>query len=592
MKNKKTYQEVDLAAIQTNPLNPRKSYAGPKYEELTASIRKVGVIEPILLRPLTDDSGKYEIVAGERRYRAACQIAKDKAGIGDEEQGTIPAVIQNMTDDDAFELMTIENLQREDLTELEEAHSFKNYLDRKGKDALPELATRTGINPRYIQRRITVLQLPAKVLKAWEAGKIKYGHCEQLCRLKDEKRVMKHFNDLFGRDDYVETILDLKEMIDNEAAPLQKAKFNLDEAGCRTCRSNSEVQRELFNESVEGVCCFDPACFIEKQREWLSENWKKYGKNFGTNGFRFGDGIEYNKYEVFDITFSGAPGEKCKECAGFVSLLFHDGKAKNKQACIGDKKCFNAVIAAGKVAKNKKKAAKSGAGKGDAAAGDETAGQPRVSWHGEFFREEFYKTTIPERIGKLTNEFQPEKILRFSLLSLLIANSKLKERFAVRWMKDKFHLDDEGTLLNQEDEDCSPWEIKFKDIWERLSTMKGDDLLEAHRDAAGEAILQRVQTPPAIRHYVALHLGIDLKSEWRLHKEYLEKKTITEILTLLNKLGIAKDKKALTYLAETLNKKPGRFDTCKKQELIAVILESGVDLAGKVPEEILKVDPD
>jgi hypothetical protein len=120
--------------------------------------------------------------------------------------------------------------------------------------------------------------------------------------------------------------------------------------------------------------------------------------------------------------------------------------------------------------------------------------------------------------------------------------------------------------------------------------MSGDDLLDAHRMAVGEAIMQKAQTHAEYRHYVALHLGIDLAKEWRLNKEYLEKKTITEILTLLNKLGIAKDKKALAYLAETLNKKPGRFDTCKKQELIKCILESGVDLAGKVPEEILKIE--
>jgi len=161
-----TYQEVELSKIVSNPWNPRKTFSGPKFDELADSVRAKGVIEPILLRPL--ESGTMEIVAGERRYRALCQVAQENGGL---EAARIPAMVREFSDDEAFEIMTIENLQREDLTELEEAQSFQTYLNRKGKDALPELAERTGINPRYIRRSPSHnLKIIKQFIRLYNAG--------------------------------------------------------------------------------------------------------------------------------------------------------------------------------------------------------------------------------------------------------------------------------------------------------------------------------------------------------------------------------------------------------------------------------------
>jgi ParB family transcriptional regulator, chromosome partitioning protein len=198
--NERIFEDVSLYVLQPNPNNPRKNFSGHKFDELVSSIKKVGVIEPILIRPkvIEHTRAQYEIVAGERRWRASMLI---DMGNDCSAAGTIPAIIQEMTDDEAFDLMTIENLQREDLTELEEAQSFKIYLDKKGKDALPELAERTGIKPSYIARRMAVLTLPDKVLKAWDAGKIKYGHCEQLVRVKDKKTILQYLEQIIDDPD-------------------------------------------------------------------------------------------------------------------------------------------------------------------------------------------------------------------------------------------------------------------------------------------------------------------------------------------------------------------------------------------------------
>ncbi len=161
------FREISLNEIKPNPANPRKrGVDGPAFDELVASIRQVGVLEPVLVRA----KGKgFELIAGERRYRACCAIAETNGGL---KANSIPAIVRDLDDDQAFDAMMIENLQREDLSELEEAESFKAWIDKRGPESVDDLAQRTGIGSGYIRRRIAVLGLPEKALKAWDKGKI------------------------------------------------------------------------------------------------------------------------------------------------------------------------------------------------------------------------------------------------------------------------------------------------------------------------------------------------------------------------------------------------------------------------------------
>jgi hypothetical protein len=119
--------------------------------------------------------------------------------------------------------------------------------------------------------------------------------------------------------------------------------------------------------------------------------------------------------------------------------------------------------------------------------------------------------------------------------------------------------------------------------------MTADEVSQAHRDLAREIIMQAGIVTADERHWAAAFLDIDLAKEWRLTQEYLDKKTTKEILDMIVRFAIDKDEKAQKFLYETLGKKRGKFDSCKKGELVSLILESGIDLAGKVPAEILKV---
>jgi len=562
MQISKLYRDVLLTNIAPNPMNPRQDFTGEKFNELVASIEMKGVIVPILLRPMPDKRKKqeFEIVFGERRWRAALAVAEKNGGT---KKATIPAIVKDMTDDEVFDAMTIENLQREDLTELEEAQSFKTYLDKKGKDGLPELAARLGIHPRYIQRRVAVLELPKPVLKAWETGKIKYGHCEQLIRLKDPKAV-KEISECLIEDNQrgcQDTVAELKETIDQQAIELSWAKFDRDKEGCVACRHNSDVQKELFGDghAMDKTRCIDPACFKKKQGDWFTKNWRKFARDAGTNGFRFRNDLDWDAFKTFE-RWTGQPGEKCSSCEDFVSIMSIRGKMEHKQACIGDRSCFQGTV------RKKVNGKETEPGEDPAVKKD----GPRVDWHGAFFREEFYHERIQAVLSERGSD-DPD-VLRTTLFSILKSNDDAKMKFA----KDR-------KIIR---EDQNSFHVSLERLWSEIAGMYVDKLRESLQTAAIRIVLQSNHFSSMLN-LVADHLKISLADEWRLNRNYLDKKTIGEIHEIGEKLGIFTDEKAQAFLFETLGKKRGKFTACKKDELIRVILESGVDLAGKVPEEIL-----
>ncbi|GAH86391.1 unnamed protein product, partial [marine sediment metagenome] len=188
--------------------------------------------------------------------------------------------------------MIIENLQREDLTPFEEAQSYKQYFEKKGKGAIPELATRIGKSAGYIRRKIAVLSLPGNVLKAWEKEEISFSHLEQLRRLKNKDDMKEAFDYATGKTYYRGTApskRELKDAIDNMAPPLNKALFNIKEEGCTACDQNSDVQQKLWEVGgMKGAHCLNKGCFKQKQNNFLTKNWKssQYRRSYGTNGFR------------------------------------------------------------------------------------------------------------------------------------------------------------------------------------------------------------------------------------------------------------------------------------------------------------------
>ena len=174
---KRTVQEVGLEQINAGRFQPRENFNEESLNELTKSIKKHGVLSPILVREL--GLNKYEVIAGERRLRASL-----KAGLE-----TIPCLIDQKKDQDALESALIENLQREDLNAVEEARGY-DRLKREFGLTQDEVATSTGKARSTIANSLRILSLPQKVLDYLAAGKIEKGHAKLLASL-DPKEAEK-----------------------------------------------------------------------------------------------------------------------------------------------------------------------------------------------------------------------------------------------------------------------------------------------------------------------------------------------------------------------------------------------------------------
>ena len=163
-------QEIPIDNIDANPYQTRRRINEPALEELADSIRTSGVVQPVVLRPAAN--GRFQIVAGERRW-----LASKRAG-----RTTIPAVVRQISNEQAMEITIIENLQREDLNPVEQAHAFER-LSREFGLTQEQIAVRTGKDRASIANFIRLLKLPETVQNALESGTLSFGHGKVLLGL-------------------------------------------------------------------------------------------------------------------------------------------------------------------------------------------------------------------------------------------------------------------------------------------------------------------------------------------------------------------------------------------------------------------------
>lgn len=169
-----TYLEVPVDGIRPNPDQPRSRFDDDTLEELAASIREVGVLQPVVVS--REDDGTLYLIAGERRWRAA-----RRAGLR-----TIPAVVRGATGDTTLVEALVENVQRQDLTPLEEAHAYKQLLENTGMNQ-DQVAERVGKSRPAVSNTLRLLQLPGAVQRMIDAGTLSAGHARALLGLTDEK---------------------------------------------------------------------------------------------------------------------------------------------------------------------------------------------------------------------------------------------------------------------------------------------------------------------------------------------------------------------------------------------------------------------
>ena len=242
-----TMTMIPLAKIRP-ATNPRRFFSQTKHEELVASLRLRGMLQPILLRPV-DEGRSFDLVAGERRYRAAVEAFGP--------DGAVPAVVRDLTDQEALEAAIDENDVREDASETEQADAALRVLAACQNDRA-EAARRLGWSTGKLDRRLALAGLSDAVKAALDERRIKVGHAELLAAVPADKQDTALGTILTSGIDVAKT----RELLMRVTQNLAAATF--DKTECTGCGYNSARQRALFETHVDDGHCTNGACFALK----------------------------------------------------------------------------------------------------------------------------------------------------------------------------------------------------------------------------------------------------------------------------------------------------------------------------------------
>ena len=203
--------EISLSQIDPNPNQPRREFSEESLLELSESIREIGIVQPITLRQTDED--RYQIIAGERRFRASQLAGKD----------TIPAYIITADDESTMEMALVENIQREDLNALEIALAYQKLIEQNNLSQ-EQLSKRVGKGRATIANFLRLLKLPAPVQMALKEKRIDMGHARALLSLDDPKQQIEVFKEIQKNDYSVRQVEEIVRRIKEEGLTEPSAK--------------------------------------------------------------------------------------------------------------------------------------------------------------------------------------------------------------------------------------------------------------------------------------------------------------------------------------------------------------------------------
>jgi ParB/RepB/Spo0J family partition protein len=265
-----TALRIPLAAIAASKTNPRKRFDEAKLAELTESIRRLDVLQPILVRPVEHSAGSYELVAGERRFRAAVA-----AGLAD-----IPATIRVLTDAEVLEVQVVENLQREDVHELEEAEGYERLLRcthaNGERYTVDEIAAKVGKSRSYVFARLKLCSLCPEARKAFYAGEIDASKALLIARIGHHDTQRQALKDVTGgrwgngqamsyRDAHQHILQTYMLQLKSAPFDITDAKLLAKAGACGPCQKRTGNQADLFGDVKSADVCTDPKCFDDKR---------------------------------------------------------------------------------------------------------------------------------------------------------------------------------------------------------------------------------------------------------------------------------------------------------------------------------------
>ncbi|MBW9102906.1 ParB/RepB/Spo0J family partition protein [Paraburkholderia phenoliruptrix] len=253
---------LPIASIRRSPTNPRKRFSESAHAEMTASVRKHGVMQPVLLRPWPDEPGLFELVAGERRYRAA-----EAAGLTE-----LPALVKDLSDDEVLHIQIIENLQRKDLHPLEEADGYKVLADRG--HTLEQIAEEVSQTRSYVAQRLKLCSLNASSRKLFFDELLNAKTALIIARLPIELQdkaakeiTAKRWNGEQMSAREVSEHVQEHYMLRLDQAPFKTSDAELvaSAGACGPCPKRTGNQVDLFGDVKSKEICTDPTCFEKKK---------------------------------------------------------------------------------------------------------------------------------------------------------------------------------------------------------------------------------------------------------------------------------------------------------------------------------------
>jgi ParB family chromosome partitioning protein len=529
--------------------NPREYFDPAAMDELVSSIREKGIIQPIIVRPVTD--GKYAIVAGERRWRAAKSVSDDFE---------VPVVIRELDDAEAEDLALIENVQRADMSPVEEAQAAAKILARCNNDR-EEAAKRLGWSRTTLDKRLALMNCSDKVRQALSERKITLGHAELIAAVKRDKQDQVLEKLLTAPN--MPTVLQLKANLEQIAKALHAAIF--DKSDCATCNHNSGNQREMFSESIAEGHCTNGQCYDDKTEVELEARKKLLAEEYpSVRIVRPGE-----NHTILKLVAEGATGvgdeqaKACRACQNFgAAVSAVPGKVGN----IYRDQCFDPSCNAKKVAerlkaeKAEKEIAAPATKNGEAKPVKKTEASAKTVVIKDSTRVKEYRVKLWREMLRKELMANPETNMTVLLAVALsgnarhIANTKLQNAF------EKLSGARISSTINEACETLSKTDEKVRHTMLMGMTASIYEGIEEH------TLTRLLQ-----------FLGADVAKHWKLCEEFLNLLTKSEIEVMVDEIGLK------TAMGEAYAKTMSQ----KKEDIIKGLLSvKGFVYEGKVPHAL------
>lgn len=552
-------QQTHVKVSQILPgLNPRKFFDAKEMAELESSILAQGIIQPISVRPVGD---KFEIVAGERRWRAA------KAVHGEDYE--IPVFIREMTDEEAAAAGANENIIRAAMSPAEESEIASRILGQCNSN-YDEAAKRLGWTRATLEKRLALMNCSENVRNALTERKIQIGHAELFATATKDKQD-KVLEKILGMQS-LPTVQEFKQQLEQISKTLTSAIF--DKAECAGCQFNSTNQAQLFAEAISDGHCTNGSCYDTKTEGELTLRSEKLKEEFPVvKILRPGE-----NFTLIKIVAEGATGVgeeqaiNCRACANYGGVV---SSLPNSLGKVYVNQCFDPACNSSKVAARinaEKEATKSEAAKVTAKAetttyenGDKPTAEKEAkpeakvtvvdSTRVKEYRVKVWRTILVKEL--LANDEKNNAVLLalgICGLGRHISGNKLAKAF------NKLTGNDVPTISNN-----------LEQIATLLMSTNNEAKAKLHQALA--ASIQDEIEETNLRQLLNF-LEADMAKHWQLNKDYLALMTKSEIEVIATEIGLK------AHIGESFNKLMGG----KKDDLVAALLKvEGFEYAGKVP---------